>query len=206
MFRDENAKVVRRAHGPGKSVEQGRSPGQGSSPNLFPESSSSTSALHVQSYNTPSLPALPWGSKLQSTLSTMFPLGLDLPSPEHKGLAFFFTHYASINSPFVDGTLDPKMSPLYLDLQRSKPFYNAVSSVGLAGLSNVTNDNSLMLLAKHKHAETLSYVAGVLSKIDSADLEETLKHVMLLSIFEVYSLCSASLSLNLICLTVSVWR
>jgi hypothetical protein len=33
--------------------------------------------------------------------------------------------------------------------------------------------------------ETLSHVAGVLSNINSADLEETLKQMMLLNIFEV---------------------
>lgn len=71
------------------------------------------------------------------------------------------------------------------DLHQSKPFFDAVSSVGLAGLSNVTKDKSLMLAAKHKHAETLSHVASVLSNLKNADLGETLKEVLLLGIFEV---------------------
>lgn len=185
MFRNENSKVVRRVRGSGRSLDQGWSPEQKPSFAPSPQPNHSISPRPVENYNTPSIPALPWDSELQSILSAVYPLELDLHTPEHRGLAFFFTHYSSINSPFIDGTLDPKMSPLVVDLQRSKPFYDAVLSIGLAGLSNVTNDKSLMLAAKHKHAETLSHVAGVLNKIDSADLEETLKQVMLLGIFEV---------------------
>ena len=190
MFRNENSKVVKRVRGSGRSLDQGWSPEQKQSFAPSPQPNRSISPRPVENYNTPSIPALPWDPGLQSILSAVYPLELDLHTPEHKGLAFFFTHYASINSPFMDGTLDPKMSPIVVDLQRNKPFYDAVSSIGLAGLSNVTNDKSLMLAAKHKHAETLSHVAGVLNKIDSADLKETLKQVILLGIFEVYRLCS----------------
>jgi hypothetical protein len=185
MFRDENAKVGRKARGSGKSLEQGMLPGKGTSPSKSPQSSSAITPSHIQAYQSPSPPAIAWDSEILSIVSVVYPLGLDLSAPEHKGVAFFFTHYASINGPFADRSLDPKMSPLYVDLHRSKPFLDAVSSVGLAGLSNVTKDRSLMLAAKHKHMETLSHVAGVLSNINSADLEETLKQVMLLNIFEV---------------------
>jgi hypothetical protein len=42
-----------------------------------------------------------------------------------------------------------------------------------------------MVSAKNKHAATLSHVAGALKTLNHADLDETLKEVMLLAFFEV---------------------
>jgi hypothetical protein len=80
--------------------------------------------------------------------------------------------------------LDPRTSHFWINLHQSQVFFDAISSVGFAGLSIVTNNRILMVAAKHKHATTLSHVADALKNLNHADLDETEKEVMLLAVFE----------------------
>ncbi|KAM3074374.1 hypothetical protein ACMFMG_002819 [Clarireedia jacksonii] len=61
---------------------------------------------------------------------------------------------------------------------------DAASSVGLAGLSNVTKDPNLMLIARRKHSDTLKRVIEELSDTTNSDLDMLFKKVVMLIVFE----------------------
>jgi hypothetical protein len=174
MFRDENAKVARRARESGNSLERDKVPTRRADSTEFP---------HGKSYSPSGPLAIASNLELQAEFQTALPLRLDLFTLEEKGLSFFFTHYISAITPFSAVNPEAQISPFWS--KGDEPFFNAASSVGLAGLSNVTNDRSLMLVAHRKHTAALNHVAGVLNNIDNTKLGETLKEVMLLAIFEV---------------------
>lgn len=64
-------------------------------------------------------------------------------------------------------------------------FTNAVSSVGYAGLSNVTKNPEYMIVARKKYAASLRTITLALKDTSSADLDATFKSVLLLAAFEV---------------------
>lgn len=72
-----------------------------------------------------------------------------------------------------------------MDQLTGKTFFNAVSCVGLASLSNVTNDQRLKMIARHRYAATISHVRAVLQESEKTDLDDTFKAVMMLALFEV---------------------
>jgi hypothetical protein len=101
------------------------------------------------------------------------------------GIDFFFTHYVDTSSYF------PKASPNIASAMWSelflndKMFYDAVSSVGLAGLSNVTNTPEHMVLAKNKYGKTLGRLKAAIQNPSKEAITETFKAVLLLTAFEV---------------------
>jgi len=64
-------------------------------------------------------------------------------------------------------------------------FSNAVSSVGFAGLSNVTKNPTHMIIARRKYAASIRDITAALKDTSNADLDATFKSVMLLAAFEV---------------------
>jgi hypothetical protein len=60
-----------------------------------------------------------------------------------------------------------------------------VSSVGYAGLSNVTKNPEYTIIARRKYATSLQSITLALKDISNADLDATFKSVMLLAAFEV---------------------
>lgn len=101
------------------------------------------------------------------------------------GINFFFAHYVAAGSNFSSVQSDPASSPIWSSLFVDKTFYDAVSSVGFAGLSNVTKDYSLMLVARNKYVTTLGRISSALQDPDKMDLADTFKAVLLLTAFEV---------------------
>jgi hypothetical protein len=104
------------------------------------------------------------------------------------GINFFFTHYVNVATNFSSGQPDPASSPIWPGLFIDKTFYDAVSSVGFAGLSNVTKDRNLMLVARDKYATTLARISTALQDPDNMELADTFKAVLLLMAFEVCDL------------------
>ena len=101
-----------------------------------------------------------------------------------EGILFFFSHYVTIvpNPKDRASLLDNKLWPL---LFVNQSFKNAVSSVGYAGLSNVTKRPELMVIARRKYARSLKEVTLLLKNTATADLDATFKAIMLLVAFEV---------------------
>ncbi len=110
-------------------------------------------------------------------------------SPPHvdEGIHFFFTHYVSTIKTLPSGQLDLSSSPLWPELFNSQLFFNGVSSVGFAGLANVTKNKSHMIVARRRYATTLLEIGNALKDTSTADLNSTLKAVLLLAVFEVRS-------------------
>ncbi|KAK6615407.1 White-opaque regulator 1-like protein 2 [Botrytis cinerea] len=100
-----------------------------------------------------------------------------------KGIAFFLTYYMTVplerSYNWVD--LMPTMSA---ELFVQSRMLEAVSSVGLAGLSNATRNPNLMAIARKKHFDTINSVIRELGDISNANIEGILKKVVMLVIFE----------------------
>jgi hypothetical protein len=101
-----------------------------------------------------------------------------------EGLTFFFTHYVTVASKLANEQVDVT-TPLWPWLFMQNRTIDAVSSVGLAGLSNVTKDPNLMLIARRKHSDTLKLVIEELSDTANVDLDMLFKRVVMLIVFEV---------------------
>lgn len=106
------------------------------------------------------------------------------PSLSHhdEGIRFFFNHYVTdVRDSWGDMiAVEPQIFPLICD-----SFANAVSSVGYAGLSNVTKDPSHRVIARKKYAASIQDIARALKDMRNSDLGATLKSVVLLAAFEV---------------------
>jgi hypothetical protein len=100
------------------------------------------------------------------------------------GINFFFTHYVTAIWNF-SGRPDRAPLPIWQGLFGDKTFHDAVSSVGFAGLSNVTKDPSHMMVARNKYVATLGRINTALQDPDSMVLADTFKAVLLLAAFEV---------------------
>lgn len=168
MFRDENEKVVTKARIPKPKPEQrrrARIPGSSSSRS----ESGSPPSSHSQTVTRLSLP----------------PPSSALPVLQDEGIRFFFNHYVTV------GALRPRTdqailsSPMFPLIYRSESFCNAVSSVGYAGLSNVTKDPEHMIIARKKYATSIRNITRALEDVANSDLDATFKSVMLLAAFEV---------------------
>jgi hypothetical protein len=70
-------------------------------------------------------------------------------------------------------------------VQQSQTFFNAVSSVGYAGLSNVTKNPNYTVFARKKYAASLRHITSALKDTSKADLHATLVSILLLAAFEV---------------------
>jgi hypothetical protein len=91
----------------------------------------------------------------------------------------------TVPSPAAIGQPGIFSSQLWRGVSEYKPFLDAISCVGLAGLSNVKNDQQMMRTARLKYAVTLRRVMTSLQVPESADMGYTLKAVMMLALFEV---------------------
>ena len=152
MFRDENDNVIRKAKADTKlqvKAKIPRSAGKGKQPRT--EAEVTTSPSSAREYTKA---VIAFERKTNADWRGLFAhnfrllLQLSPTAFEDQGAAFFFTHYAAVISP-TTGLFWPHITTT------NKPFFHAVSSVWLAGLSNVTQDHSLMVPARHKYVATL---------------------------------------------------
>jgi hypothetical protein len=126
-----------------------------------------------------------WGAEFSAISRDPTPLKSPMPLCfDDLGINFFFTHYVTAMSNF-SGKREGAPLPIWSGLFVDKTFYDAVSSVGFAGLSNVTKDPNHMVVARNKYATTLGRINAALQNPDSMDLADTFKAVLLLVAFEV---------------------
>jgi hypothetical protein len=126
-------------------------------------------------------------SSLVRTITTLNTRPLTPPHVD-EGIKFFFTHYVSIITTLPSGQLDLSSSPLWPELFSNQLCFNGVSSVGFAGLANVTKNKNHMIMARKKYAQTMLDIGNSLKDTSTADLDATFKAVILLAAFEVSSL------------------
>lgn len=79
-----------------------------------------------------------------------------------------------------------RIIPWY-ELHDNEAMYNAVSSVGYAGLGNVTQNQRYIVLARKRFAVALKSVHAALKQPRVSDLESVFKSVLLLSAFQLVS-------------------
>jgi hypothetical protein len=196
MFRDENETVLRKAHkNTVVSLENLRleSPIQ----NTIPETQPMTTLSPTPTPTSWEIPE--WNLEPQTLLAHRTSRQISPTPDEDKGITFFFDHYVMILSHSTGEKINYKTTTFWPHLWTNRLFFNAVCSVGLAALSNVTKDEAMMVAARQKYLELMKYVAAALKNLDEVDLEDTLKAVMMLAIFEVCSMRLSSmgmLSLN----------
>lgn len=184
LFRDENEKVLRKAQLPKQLFEQkGRSRGQAKKKgDVAAQTKTNDDVAALNS--TVSDEFADW----YSTLSPFSDLSLaqSPPSPvgkEDEGLRFFFKHYVTgIEATFMKGDM---LSPLWPLVFTNKSLANAVSSVGYAGLSNVTGISKHAVIARKKYVACIHDVNVALKDTSNSDLDATFTAVMLLAAFEV---------------------
>jgi hypothetical protein len=108
--------------------------------------------------------------------------------PEDKGIQFFFTHYIPLDSPEMIALFKVENNALTSSAGMFKvdeTFRNVVSAVGLAGLSNVNNDQELMVVARQKYGASMRRIGESLRMPSPSTHANTLKSIMMLAMFEV---------------------
>jgi hypothetical protein len=176
LFRDENAKVIRKARGRPALAEEQKSKGVEGEDKVADTDTDTLNSFQI------TIPC-----KLE-TLSNAFSPSItifrNLISSSHDpGINFFFHQYMTSSS-----QPDIFSSQIWQGVSQHKPFLDSISCVGLAGLSNVNNDQRMMSMAREKYAVTVRRVMAALQVPESADMGYTLKSVMMLVLFEVSTL------------------
>ena len=198
MFRDENAKVVSKARSPERISRefQERAVGFKKRQLVKPKDHSDASTI----CGSDSFDLMAWDPEsfalaLLSEETFCFPLVRSLsffPREElfffyeEQGIKFFLSHYtSSCMSSGPDRHLDILSSPPLRQLLTNKQVYDALSFVGLAGLSNVTKDQDATIITRQKYAEMLQQTATALKTLDTANTVHTFFAILILIVFEV---------------------
>lgn len=175
-FRDESAKVVRKAHNPKHRTEQGKYKKIHERAISYAENFDDSIASPSDGSSQSSLVLSP----LQHSPSPPPPLSPFLDEGTH----FFFSHYVT-RIVTKNGNNAPTLLPIWRDLHESPLFANSVSSVGFAGLHNVTKNESHKIIARNKYAVTVSRIKEVLADLETGDLDGTFRSILLLAAYEV---------------------
>ncbi|KAJ5974490.1 hypothetical protein N7481_011700 [Penicillium waksmanii] len=110
-------------------------------------------------------------------------------SLEDQGLKFFFNRFATsiqktTKNPISLEMSELEMSPLMATIPNELPLRDAVMAVGLAAMSNVTHDQSLLLAAREKYLAALNIVRAAVENPQLANPVLTFKLILMLSLFE----------------------
>lgn len=104
---------------------------------------------------------------------------------EERGLKFFFNRFATAVSAFQGSPYDIKSLSFLNAISLEVPLREAVVSVGLAALSNITKDRSLLLASREKHMGTINSVRLAVENPEQASPDQTFKLIVMLSLYEV---------------------
>jgi hypothetical protein len=184
MFRDENAKVIRKAGGRTASAQTQRSRWAGGGGGGRQDTSRAdqiTGCGDLGRLLDMSASVIP------SSLVPHNPFRALVISAQDPGVDFFLHRYMTLPAALSAAQADIFSSPLWRGVALHKPFLDAISCVGLAGLANVNRNPDLMMRARLKYAATLRRVVASLQSPEKADIGYTVKAVMLLTIYEVSS-------------------
>jgi len=176
-FRDENSKVIRKAQTPNQQTGQQKD----KSPDYSTPITLDRLAIHPPSRKRSKSPSLVARSRRSPSPRSLFPA-----LPDDEGIRFFFDHYATaFHACTDDGSNGPDSPAIWPNPIDSPMFANTLSSVGFAGLYNVTKNENHMVVARRKYTSTLIDIKEALTDLSKRDLDETFKTVMLLALYEV---------------------
>ncbi|KAL4901456.1 hypothetical protein BDW74DRAFT_181744 [Aspergillus multicolor] len=178
LFRDENERIIRRAkaaHERSRARAQAAQNTQAS--NSQPEDENAT--LSGPSARTALVPSRP----LPMTCSDIDTLGLRFCRQQ-------FSSEPGTERIFPQGFHQHMLRMVQTDT----PFRNAVISVGLATLSNVSRDSSMLTLARQRYGETLKSVRDFVTSQSRGELGALLYSIIAMTIFETVDERPGSLS------------
>lgn len=108
-------------------------------------------------------------------------------SVDEQGLKFFFSQFVTAISAVENSPYDIKSRPSLRDVSLEARLQDAVISVGLAALANVTRDRSLLLVSREKYVAAINSVRLAVGNAEQANPDQTFKLIVMLSLYEVRS-------------------
>jgi hypothetical protein len=108
-------------------------------------------------------------------------------SVDEQGLKFFFNRFVTAISAVENSPYDIKSPPFLRDISLEARLRDAVISVGLAALANVTRDRSLLLVSREKYVAAINTVRLAVGNPEQANPDQTFKLIVMLSLYEVRS-------------------
>ncbi|KAK9357767.1 hypothetical protein V1504DRAFT_436432 [Lipomyces starkeyi] len=105
-------------------------------------------------------------------------------SIEEEGIKFLLESYLKFPLFAPGNSLGPSVLRTLPHDRSHSVILAAMTSVGLAGLANVKNDDDLMVLARHKYLSALRMTMASIHDSVQVGLAQTLRAVILLGIFE----------------------
>lgn len=127
-------------------------------------------------------------------------------SLENQGLRFFFNRFGNsiqkvANSPTALQISDLDKSPLMASVTNELPLRDAIIAVGLAAMSNVISDQSLLIVAREKYLTAINIVRSAVGSPHLSNPVLIFKIITILSLFEV---CVTTYDLSLVRLLTSI--
>ncbi|KAJ5671090.1 hypothetical protein N7507_000217 [Penicillium longicatenatum] len=177
LFRDETDKAARRSATAKSRAERRKVP-------VAPETSDSSSSSEED------LKAVVQRRKPNVAREPTIPLAVPI-SVEDRGLTFFCSQFVTATSAAMEGPFVLSKSCFLSTVSVELPFRDAVVSVGLAALSNVTRDRSLRLVAREKYAGSLNAVRRAVENPLQARPNQTLKIIFMIGLYEMVC-CNSS--------------
>ncbi len=193
MFRDESSKVMQRAHAKwGREDNEGHDRPDGPSavtPPLQPNPSSSNHQSPSTTTLSPASAAPVSGWKAVNNVAPepgqvalmVKPLG---PTWAEQGVQFYINRY-------VLGYGDDPKCPEDLHDGRlvfDPAVQDIMAAIGLIAMSNLTGDGDTKLAARQNYVLALRQLGGSLTNLDTVRMDVTLRSVVLLALFEVWTL------------------
>lgn len=122
--------------------------------------------------------------KLNLALKPSIPLEV-ATTVEDRGLEFFCSQFVTATSAAIEGPFTLSKTSFLGTISAELHFRDAVVSVGLAALSNVTRDRSLRLVAREKYATSLNVVRQAVENPLQASPPQIMKIILMIGLYEV---------------------
>ncbi|KAJ5907720.1 hypothetical protein N7495_000402 [Penicillium taxi] len=171
VFRSENEKTARRS-----AEAKSRSGERRKKPDSSPDSSSSTSesislAVRNKRYIVPT-PTIP------KPVSS---------SVEDQGFNFFFYRFVISASGIQKASYNLNTFPFLAHIPKEPPLQDAIVSVGLGALSNITRDRSLQIIAREKYGAVIKSIRQAVGNTQQTNPTKIIRMMVLLSLYEMVS-------------------
>jgi hypothetical protein len=105
---------------------------------------------------------------------------------EEQGMRFFVNRFVGAVSGMAgDAPPELETSPFLKAIHVQSPLRDATISVGLAAMSNVSQDRALSLAAREKYVAAINVVRKAVQNPDQANANQTFLIIVMLSMYEV---------------------
>lgn len=179
MFRDENDKTARRSAA-AKAKSEARRKLLDSSDSSDEGPGNPTNRLDLSRWNYVAQPERP-RMVMVPTMPAVVPSTL-----EEQGMRFFVNRFVGAVSGMAgDAPPELETSPFLKAIHVQSPLRDATISVGLAAMSNVSQDRALSLAAREKYVAAINVVRKAVQNPDQANANQTFLIIVMLSMYEV---------------------